>query len=296
MRPPSAFRTARVLAVLVLTAGALSACTEEPEPDAEVRVSGEPGQPPELTYDAPLTVPSSSVEVIWEGTGPALVEGEPVLVDFYAESGEDRSLVGETYSSEPKPYLLSAETLGVDIHEALSGRTVGSRILHLVPSDGSAGATVAVFDVLPTRAAGEPVEPREGLPVVTLDDGGAPRVEVPATDPPAELVVQPLLRGSGPQVQAGQVITVQYTGVSWSDGGTFDSSWDPGRLPAPFPIGVGSVVPGWDEGLVEQTVGSQVLLVVPPALGYGGTGNELAEETLVFVVDILAARGGPREG
>jgi peptidylprolyl isomerase len=286
-----------VLAVamsVVVAAGALTACTPEEEETGDVVVSGEPGSAPTLEYETPLTVESPTVEVIWEGNGPRVEDGEPVLVDYYAEAAADGSLVGETYSSEPKPYILSAEALGVDIYEALSGRTVGSRILHLVPPDGGAGtATVAVFDILPTRATGEPVEPREGLPTVELAENGAPSVTVPESEPPTDLVVQPLLRGTGPQVQPGQVITVQYTGVTWSDGSVFDSSWAPGKLPAPFPIGVGSVLPGWDEGLVEQTVGSQVLLVVPPRLAYGGTDTDLADETLVFVVDILAARGGP---
>jgi len=53
------------------------------------------------------------------------------------------------------------------------------------------------------------------------------------------------------------------------------------------------VIAGWDSGLVEQPVGSQVLLVVPPQMAYGGTEDELAAETLVFVVDILSAVGGP---
>jgi peptidylprolyl isomerase len=227
-----------------------------------------------------------------------VVDGQPILVNYYAESGADGSLINETFSREPKPYLLSAESLGVDIYEALSGQTVGSRVLHLVPpADGQTAATVAVFDLLPTRAAGEPVEPREGLPTVELAENGAPTITIPQTDPPTEppveLVVQPLIRGPGPQVSPGQVITVQFTGVRWSDGSVFDSTWGAGKLPAPFPIGVGSVMAGWDTGLIEQTVGSQVLLVVPPRLGFGSSDNELAEETLVFVVDILAASGGP---
>ena len=115
----------------------------------------------------------------------------------------------------------------------------------------------------------------------------------PDAAPPTELVVQPLQRGDGPQVAVGQVITVQYVGVSWSDGTVFDSSWASGELPDSFPIGVQSVIAGWDSGLVEQPVGSQVLLVVPPQMAYGGTEDELAAETLVFVVDILSAVGGP---
>lgn len=286
-------RRAAVLAAVVAAAAALSACTGPDEPAGEVVVTGEPGNAPELVYDRPLAVAEASAEEIWTGQGPQVVEGQPVLVDFYAEEGAEGSVIGETYSSDPKPYLLSPEALGVDIYEALRGRTVGSRILHLVPGDVRTPPTVAVFDLLPTRAEGEEVAPREGLPTVELTENGAPSITVPDAEPPSELVVQPLLRGSGEQVAPGQVVTVQYTGVGWSDGEVFDSTWAPGKLPAPFPIGVGSVIPAWDEGLVEQPVGSQVLLVVPPAMGYAGSDTELAEETLVFVVDILAASGGP---
>jgi peptidylprolyl isomerase len=104
--------------------------------------------------------------------------------------------------------------------------------------------------------------------------------------------VQPLIKGAGPVVQAGQTITVHYTGAIWATGKTFDSSWDSGT-PAEFSIGTGEVISGWDEGLVGQTVGSQVLLVVPPDKGYGATGSSdgtiSGTDTLVFVVDILDA-------
>lgn len=285
-----------VAAVAVGALALLAGCSEEPEVvPGEVTVSGEPGVAPELSFEQPLVVEEPSVQVVWEGDGPRVQEGEPILIDFYAESGADGSVINETYSSEPRPYLLSAEALGVDIFEALSGQRVGSRILHLVPPDGTSGATtVAVFDLLPTRATGEVLAPREGMPEVTLDDDGKPSITVPeGAAPPTDLVVAPLIRGTGQQVAAGQVITVQYVGVKWSDGTVFDSTWEAGKLPASFPIGVGSVVPGWDQGLVEQTVGSQVLLVVPPELAYHGTDHELADETLVFVVDILAAAGQP---
>jgi peptidylprolyl isomerase len=105
-------------------------------------------------------------------------------------------------------------------------------------------------------------------------------------------VVQPLIIGAGAEVEAGQTITVHYTGVTWDDGKVFDSSWTSGS-PASFEIGTGAVIAGWDEGLVGQTVGSQVLLVVPPAKGYpdgSPDGSIQAGDTIVFVVDILAAR------
>lgn len=285
----------RALTAAVVAAVAVLAGCAAPEEVAapQVEVLGELGTEPELVFSTPLEVTEASLEVLAEGTGPELVDDEAVLIDFYAESAVDHSVIGETYSAEPKAYLLSAEALGLDLYDALRGRRVGARVLQLVPGTDGHPAAVVVLDILATRAAGEPVEPRDGLPTVELAPDGAPTVTVPAVEPPAELVVQPLIRGEGPQVAAGQVITVRYTGVTWADGTVVETSWGPGSLPAAFPIGVGSVPAGWDEGLVEQTVGSQVLLVLPPEAGYAGTDDELADQTLVFVVDILAATGGP---
>jgi peptidylprolyl isomerase len=287
-------QVASALAIVAAAAALVTGCSKEPEPLPQVTVTGEPGLAPDLVYGTPFIVDEPRVEVVWEGDGPVVSEGQAILVNYYAEAGQDGSVVGETFSTEPKPYTLSAEALGIDIFEALEGRTVGSRILHMVPpAPGQTSSTIAVFDLLPTRASGAPVETREGLPSVALDEDGAPTITIPPAEPPVELVVQPLIKGDGPQVEPGQVITVQYTGVVWSNGSVFDSTWAPGKLPSPFPIGVGSVPAGWDEGLVEQTVGSQVLLVMPPEYAYGGTDQALASETLVFVIDILAASGGP---
>ena len=86
----------------------------------------------------------------------------------------------------------------------------------------------------------------------------------------------------------GEFITVNYAGFLWSDGTQFDSSW--GGTPFLTAIGTGQVIQGWDQGLVGKTVGSQVLLVIPPSEGYGEQGNEQAgikgTDTLVFVVDV----------
>ena len=94
----------------------------------------------------------------------------------------------------------------------------------------------------------------------------------------------------------GDTVVVQYTGVNWRTGQVFDASWKHGtRQPFGFTIGASpsQVILGWDKGLVGQTVGSRVLLVIPPADGYGKTGSPQAHikgtDTLVFVVDILGA-------
>ena len=109
---------------------------------------------------------------------------------------------------------------------------------------------------------------------------------------PKTLQVKALIKGSGAVVKKGQNLAVQYTGVIWRTGKVFDSSWSR-NMPLTTVIGEGQVIKGWDTGLVGQTVGSRVLLVIPPADGYGSAGASTAgikgTDTLVFVVDILAA-------
>jgi peptidylprolyl isomerase len=68
-----------------------------------------------------------------------------------------------------------------------------------------------------------------------------------------------------------------------------DSTWTEDTPPQSAEIGIGRLVDGWDQGLLEQTVGSQVMLVVPPGSGYANTSSSLAGETVVYVVDILDA-------
>ncbi|HWS59267.1 MAG TPA: FKBP-type peptidyl-prolyl cis-trans isomerase, partial [Actinotalea sp.] len=89
--------------------------------------------------------------------------------------------------------------------------------------------------------------------------------------------------------EAGDDLEVHYYGQVW-DGGMFDNSYDRGSSIS-FPIGVGAVIGGWDDGLVGQLVGSRVLLSIPPHLGYGVRGMPQAgirgTDTLVFVVDIV---------
>ena len=144
------------------------------------------------------------------------------------------------------------------------------------------------------RASGDAVAPVAGLPTVALSSTGAPTITVPkGATPTGQLVAQPLIKGKGAPVASGQTLTVNYMGAIYASGKVFDSTWTSGREPFSFMLGVQQVITGWDTGLLGQTVGSQVLLVVPPAQGYGAAGNPQAgisaTDTLVFVVDILNA-------
>jgi peptidylprolyl isomerase len=146
-------------------------------------------------------------------------------------------------------------------------------------------------------AAGRPVSHGGGsLPTVTAAAGTAPTITMPKGNPPKNLTTQILIKGTGPTVAEGDTVVVQYVGAIWRDGTVFDSSW---KRSQPFGFTIGAspsqVILGWDKGLVGQTVGSRVMLVIPPADGYGKTGSPQAHikgtDTLVFVVDILGAFG-----
>jgi peptidylprolyl isomerase len=139
----------------------------------------------------------------------------------------------------------------------------------------------------PTTAAGST---NSGTSVkVSGKLGAKPKITVPAGgDPPAKLVIKDIKPGTGPGAKAGQTVTVQYDGVLYKDGSQFDASWDHGQ-PFPFTLGEGSVIPGWDQGLVGMKKGGRRLLVIPPDLAYGANGSPPAigpNETLVFVVDM----------
>nr|WP_249420579.1 FKBP-type peptidyl-prolyl cis-trans isomerase [Rhabdothermincola salaria] len=181
-----------------------------------------------------------------------------------------------------------------NIRDALVGNAVGSRVA--TANDDGTQWVILIIDIrdaveVPERAEGEAVTPPAGLPTVEEVEG-VPTITIPEGEPPVNLITQPLIEGSGPEVQAGETVTVKYVGVKWADGSVFDSSWTNDQT-VDFPVGTGGVIAGFEEGLIGQTVGSRVMLVIPPDKGYGPEGNASAgisgTDTLVFVVDILVA-------
>jgi len=285
----------RRLVAACVAAVLLAGCSAVMAPAPDVLVTGDPGSRPTLTYVTPLAVSKAVHQVVWQGTGDQLVDGEPVLVDFWLEDASNATVVKESYSSSPTPRPLTVEDLGKDLYDTLHGQRVGARLLQISPAPGSGAAnypTVTVLDVLATRAAGDPVAPREGLPTVTLGGDGSPSITASTAAPPTDLVTQPLVRGAGAQVADGDTVTVQYTGFAWATGAPFESTWT-NRSPVSFDL---AMVPAW-ASLVEQPVGSQVMLVVPPTYPLGATqSEELKGQTIVFVIDILATGPAPVTG
>ena len=146
---------------------------------------------------------------------------------------------------------------------------------------GAAGTDVPTPTPSPSPSAspgGDDFNAGAGLPVVTLPDG---------------LKYIDLTVGTGKAPAKGDSITVQYTG--WlTNGKKFDSSRDRGQ-PATFQIGVGAVIPGWDEGVITMKVGGKRKLIIPPDLGYGSQaqGAIPANSTLVFEVELISTAPTP---
>lgn len=115
-----------------------------------------------------------------------------------------------------------------------------------------------------------------------------PAITVPEGDPPTELLIEDLVLGDGAECAAGQQVSVDYCGVSWSTGAEFDASWDRNDT-FTFGLGAGQVITGWDDGVRGMRVGGRRRLTIPPQLGYGslGAGGVIGpDETLIFVVDL----------
>lgn len=107
---------------------------------------------------------------------------------------------------------------------------------------------------------------------------------------PSGLEWQDVELGQGPLASPGRAAVVHYTG--WlTNGRKFDSSRERGE-PFQFPVGAGRVIRAWDEGVQTMRQGGRRRLIVPPQLGYGGTGAGKIppNATLVFDVELVDVR------
>lgn len=267
--------------------------------------TGEDGLPV-LEFALPGTTETTQARSVKAGDGDAIVEGSVVTVDYTLTSGSDGTVMSSTFEIGQQDNI-PVEQISLDpaLYEVLIESSVGEEIIFAtydqtsmteqpgpgVQSPAVYMAIIVVDSTVPLETAqGTEVTPEEGLPVVTLDEDGKPSVEVGDAEKPSELVIQPLIEGEGKELEVGDSLVAHYSGWLW-DGEQFDSSWERGA-PATFPFVEGGLIDGWIEGLAGHKVGSQILLVIPPELGYGAQGsppNIPGDSTLVFVVDLLAA-------
>jgi FKBP-type peptidyl-prolyl cis-trans isomerase len=322
-RRAAALATIPLLAVAVLagcgsssSSGASSSASSSASSAADsyssVTATGTFGKAPTVTIPNVKGTGALYTKTLIEGTGPKLTTTQSLLGNFvlYDWSGKTHKLLGSTYT-EGVPTLFTGSLLP-GLETALEGQKVGSRVLAVIPPADAFGSTgnsaigvgdndsvVFVVDMLKTfsnTAGVTGAQTSDGggaLPTVKAGAAGkGPTITIPNTAAPKTLQVKTLIKGTGPVVKKGQYIVVQYTGVNYRTKKVFDSSWSRSE-PWATEIGEGQVIPGWDTGLVGQTVGSRVLLVIPPKDGYQAAGQPSAgikgTDTLVFAIDIIDA-------
>jgi peptidylprolyl isomerase len=280
--------------------------------NAAVTVAGVFGTVPSVSIPKLKATNKLTVKTIIQGSGATVTKTDSMAANFvlYFWDGTRSVLKANTFTQNP---TMIGGTMLPGLETALVGQKVGSRILAVIPpaeAYGSAGNSqlgitgsttlVFVIDVIKSYAAtasafgAQETNGGGSLPKVSAHSGAAPTVTIPSSTPPTKLVATTLIKGNGPKLVKGQFVIAQYTGYIWRTKKVFDSSWTSG---SPFGFVMQAapeqVITGWDTGLVGQTVGSRVLLVIPPKDGYGSAGASQAgitgTDTLVFVVDIIDA-------
>ncbi len=289
-----------------MSAGSEEACETYKGGDAvdQIKVEGAFGEEPTATFPTPLTGTGIETKVIIAGNGGKLVGNQRVALHFTgynANTGEQ--FQGSEFGSEN--YIVQDLMVGSlpNFCNALTGVEVGSRVAVLLDAEnahqaqgveslgiGPEDGIIFVFDVVDAylqRASGEAKAPEAGLPTVILAPNGQPGIQIPVGDAPTEFKRSILIEGAGEEIAIGDTVVVHYSGWTW-EGEQFDSSWDT-LAPASFQVSAESVIQGFVQSLEGVKIGSQVVAVIPPELGYGDTaqGSIPAGSTLIFVIDVL---------
>lgn len=290
-------KTAAALITLGLAALALAgcsagpsfagqACSEMPTSSAltnSVTVKGDFGKEPSVTLSLPTKVQKASVDDLIHGTGAAITtKNQPFVADialYDAQTGQRIGATGfdgTTAVADVNTLASQAKVLG----DALECAKAGSRLLIGFPAGTAAkGAAVGVVDVrtvfLPHAEGSLEYNDALGLPTVVRAPDGRPGVIIPDAKKPTKQVVQTLIHGDGAKVKKTDGVRVQFTSVDWDTRKVVNSTWD----------SQSAVISG-AAGIEGQTVGSQVLLIVPPAAAGQSTGSD-GNGTQAIVVDIL---------
>jgi hypothetical protein len=282
---------------------------------AQVEASGSLGSVPVIDFPTPFVGRDASIETVISADESAAIVADGFYVDFEATvyAGADQTVLTSTaYGANGAPAQRLAVAAGTNmLSDAFLCQREGERFILTGTTGDIFGdvsgsglnpldTVVVVFDLLnvfPRAASGLPQFGLDGMPAVTTAPDGRPGIAVPKTAPPADLKISTLVRGHGEEIAEGQTVVAHYLGVIWG-GAVFDSTWDANRptdLVAQSFIdnnGVG-VVPGFAKALIGQTVGSRVIVSIPPSEGYpaGQAPTSIpADSTMIFVIDILGTK------
>lgn len=278
----------------------------------DIKVSGKAKAKPKVTVPKPWAIDRTRVKVLSPGKGAKIAKDAPVTLLYHGVNGRsgemfDSSWVDQQQGKdlpEGQPATFSLDGVIPGFGKGLVGQRAGSRVLVAIPGkdgydpDGQppkimpGDTLVFVIDIIATvmdGPEGEVVKAKSGLPKVT-DDKGKPKITMPKGDAPEELQVQPLIKGKGAKVAETDTVYLHYRGALWDNGKVIDDNF--GSDPESTALDT-SLIPGFTQGIVDQTVGSRMLLVIPPELGYPDGNKKPAVPkgaTLVYVVDILFAQ------
>ncbi|GAB2855545.1 FKBP-type peptidyl-prolyl cis-trans isomerase [Streptomyces deserti] len=276
---------------------AITAGTKFDEKPTVAKGSGEPSK-------------QLAVKTVIAGGGKTVAENDFVVAHYLGQIWDSAKVFDNSYDRKSRLVIQLAQGSIIDgWRYALTGKKTGSRVEMAVPPTwgygtqgnqqaGIKGTDTLVFvvdvkDTFNAKSSAKGTEVAQDnidLPKVGTNTGGeAPSIEVPKTDAPKKLVANYVIEGDGEEVAAADSVLVQYKGVLWEGGKEFDSSYANKQLVS---FGLQQVIKGWAQGLTGKKVGSRVLIVVPPDLGYGDNppqGSPIKKDsTLVFSVDILA--------
>lgn len=295
------------------SASAIGGCTpaKSGSVSESVTVSNNFGKTPTVKIKKPVgTVATTQRTVIKTGTGKVAVKSTRVTADFAVYNGTTGKELSSTgFDGKTVPFTVDQDHVLVGLVKTLQCTPAGSRVVGVIPASqafGKAGSTgvgpkdelVFIADVVTVKpaapavlksATGTVVAPQAGFPTVVFT-AGKPTLTIPATAQPTDFQEEVLIKGNGAKVAPNSNVIVKYQLVIWRTGKVVagNDSWASGQN-APF--NTGEVVPGFKQALEGQTIGSRVLVVIPPALGYTSTGNAqagiLGTDDLVFLVDIL---------
>ncbi|MDT3396690.1 FKBP-type peptidyl-prolyl cis-trans isomerase [Streptomyces sp. B1866] len=299
--------------------GSPSAGTESPSSPPKATIVSGPlpevtagtgfGQKPTVAKGTGKPSGNLAVRTLIPGSGTAVGAGTFPQVNYLGQIWSTGKVFDNSYDrGRPSVFQIGVSQVIQGWDQGLVGKKEGSRVELAIPPElgygedgrpesGIQGTDTLVFvvDIVHvftekdaakgrTVRQSDPALPRVG----TKSDGRPPSITVPRADPPKKLVADYVIEGDGPKVKETDGVLVQYRGLLWDGGKEFDSSYAGGRPTALYLQRVG--VKGWAQGLTGKKVGSRVLLVVPPSLGYGKDGYQgvPGNATLVYSVDILA--------
>ncbi len=268
-----------------------------------ISVTGGYGVTPKVSFKTPFRIAKTQVRVLEPSDGPVVRDGTSVQVDYAGVDARTGKTFDSSFVSGRAPIAFPLSGVIQGFRTGLIGQHMGSRVLIAMTgpdgydsSGGNAQAGINVGDTLIfvvdittatlTEPYGDAVAAKDGLPTVSAGTG-TPTVTIPKTTAPTSLVAQPIIKGnSQDKVAAGDTVTLHYAWYTWSDGKQIESDY--GK--AAEQVDLTKMISGFGQGLVGQTVGSRMLLVIPPSLSYpnGSTDPQISKtETQVFVVDIL---------